>query len=127
MLSRRAMLKRITPLKRGAGFKPWRQSIEQAEWRRKYLASHQACQGPTYMRTDVGCTELQLLQRAKAAGRCLGIATELHEKKKRSRGGSPIDAANVVPLCRRCHEFTERYPVLATKLGLLIPSWQGQS
>jgi 5-methylcytosine-specific restriction endonuclease McrA len=47
-----------------------------------------------------------------------------HEKKKRSRGGSILDPANIAMLCRACHEFTEAEPELAEAEGWLTPSWK---
>lgn len=58
-----------------------------------------------------------------AASACKKRAVDLHEKRKRSRGGSITDPANILHLCRSCHEFTEREPAAATRAGMLIPSW----
>ncbi len=58
-----------------------------------------------------------------AASNCTVTAVDLHEKLKRSRGGSIIDPDNITACCRSCHEWTEREPRLATAVGLLTPTW----
>ena len=115
-------MKRSGPLKRRKGLdrvsKRRRPALTKAaRWRRKYLDEHSWCEiGPVLWSKE------QLVW----AGRCTLIATELHERIKRSRGGSTTDPENVIPTCRSCHEFTERYPKTATAYGLLAsnPDWR---
>lgn len=57
---------------------------------------------------------------------CRGArAVDVHERIKRSRGGSITDPnqAHMVTLCRPCHEMTEAEPAEATARRLLLPSW----
>ncbi|MFZ4431565.1 MAG: HNH endonuclease signature motif containing protein [Microthrixaceae bacterium] len=49
---------------------------------------------------------------------------DMHERKKRSRGGSVLDPANIALLCRPHHEWTETNPAEATLMGFLTPSWE---
>jgi len=58
-----------------------------------------------------------------AGANCQRFATEVHEIKKRSRGGSILDSDNCLALCHNCHRFTEDEPRLATLAGMLRPSW----
>jgi hypothetical protein len=84
---------------------------EERAWRRAYLNAHPRCViGPI----------LQTAGRPEAAN-CRGWASELHERVKRSRGGSPLDPANLLPTCRPCHEVTEAEVKVSTELGLLAP------
>ncbi len=46
-------------------------------------------------------------------------ATDVHEKLRRSAGGSITDDANVLALCRPCHEWVHHHPEAAMKRGLL--------
>lgn len=55
---------------------------------------------------------------------CRDPWVDMHEVKKRSRGGSPTDPDNIKCLCRRHHEWTEAEPAEATRLGFLKPSWE---
>ena len=56
-------------------------------------------------------------------GRC---ADDVHEPLTRGRGGSITDPANMVSLCRACHdEITFTEPAWAYDLGLLVHSWDG--
>ena len=55
---------------------------------------------------------------------CRAPWVDMHEVKKRSRGGSITDPENILCLCREHHEFTEAEPAKATEMGLLKPSWE---
>lgn len=55
---------------------------------------------------------------------CKAPWVDMHEVKKRSRGGSITDKSNILCLCREHHEFTEAEPAKATEMGLLKPSWE---
>ena len=50
---------------------------------------------------------------------CSGYATDIHEPLTRARGGSILDPANTVAICRVCHDWIHTHPVAATELGLL--------
>ena len=54
--------------------------------------------------------------------RCHGLAVELHEPLTRARGGSILDPANTVAICRSCHDWVHVNPAAATGLGLLVSS-----
>lgn len=57
---------------------------------------------------------------------CRGArAVDVHERLKRSRGGSITDPSHghMVTACRPCHDWTEREPALATARRMLLPSW----
>ena len=53
------------------------------------------------------------------AHRCNGLAIELHEPLTRARGGSILDPANTVAICRPCHDWVHAHPTAATAVGLL--------
>jgi len=44
---------------------------------------------------------------------------DLHEPLTRARGGSILDPANTVAVCRSCHDWIHDNPTAATDLGLL--------
>lgn len=57
---------------------------------------------------------------------CQGArAVDVHERLKRSRGGSITDErhGHMVTACRPCHDWTEREPAAATRARMLLPSW----
>ena len=59
-----------------------------------------------------------------AANRCLGRATEVHHRLKRSRSRAALlDPELCLTACRECHEFTEQQVAESTVLGLLLSSW----
>lgn len=45
-------------------------------------------------------------------------ATDVHELIRRSQGGSILDEANILAVCRKCHNRIGAYPQLAFDLGL---------
>ena len=50
---------------------------------------------------------------------CDGLAVDLHEPLTRARGGSILDPANTVAVCRACHDWIHDFPDAATSIGLL--------
>lgn len=53
--------------------------------------------------------------------RCTVRATQLHELRKRSAGGSILNRANCVQSCTECNTgFVENEPRLAQRLGLVV-------
>lgn len=52
--------------------------------------------------------------------RCFSArAVDGHERLSRARGGSITDPANIVQLCRRCHDWVTTHPAEATEQGWL--------
>ena len=51
---------------------------------------------------------------------CFGRAVDVHEPLTRARGGSILDPANAMAVCRRCHEQIHGHPREATERGFLI-------
>ena len=45
-------------------------------------------------------------------------ACDVHEKVRRSQGGSILDETNLLCVCRGCHRRIGNYPALAFELGL---------
>lgn len=133
-LQRKTPMKR-TAMKRSTRRMPWRsakrESIagERRDFVERILAERPHCEGPAYLRLLMrmeGLTDRERAIVVVALNDC-GLrrrSAEVHEKLKRSRGGSIIDDANVLALDRGCHQFTEDYPRLATLAGMLTPSWR---
>jgi hypothetical protein len=48
---------------------------------------------------------------------------DVHEKIRRSQGGSILDESNLLCVCRPCHRRIGNYPQLAFDLGLAEPGW----
>lgn len=53
---------------------------------------------------------------------CKRSSSDAHEIKTRARGGSILDEANIVMLCREDHRWVHDHPDLATLEGLLANS-----
>lgn len=56
---------------------------------------------------------------------CAGLACDAHEVLTRARGGSITDPANILLVCRPCHDWIGSSPVAAAALGLVRWSWEG--
>ena len=92
----------------------------------RILSERRGCEGLSHLRDivhTVGERDQRVVLDALRACNFLH-PSEVHEKRKRSRGGSITDDANVLALCRSCHAFTEAEPRLSTLAGMLTPSWQ---
>ena len=50
---------------------------------------------------------------------CRYHAADPHEKVRRSQGGSITDPANILLVCRECHNWIHANPAEAFRLGLL--------
>lgn len=64
----------------------------------------------------------KVCQAWRMGGVCSG-PYDAHEPLMRSRGGDPTDPDACILVCRRHHDAIHDFPTKATKLGLLIPSW----
>lgn len=55
---------------------------------------------------------------ARIKGVCTGQAEHPHELRRQGQGGSATDPANCLAVCAACHDFINRNPKRARKLGL---------
>lgn len=53
----------------------------------------------------------------------LGASCDVHELVRRSQGGSILDEANLMCVCRTCHTRIGDHPQLAFDLGLARHAW----
>lgn len=51
-------------------------------------------------------------------------SVDVHELVRRSQGGSILDEANLLAVCRECHRRIGDYPALAFSLGLAKHGWE---
>lgn len=56
---------------------------------------------------------------------CDRQATEVHEKLRRSAGGSITDDANVLAVCHWCHQWVHANPAMSLKKGWLVSRYDG--
>jgi nitrate/TMAO reductase-like tetraheme cytochrome c subunit len=65
-----------------------------------------------------------ILEQNPVCQRCHSArSVDVHELRSRARGGSITDPTNTVGLCRLCHEFITRNPLVAENEGWALPSW----
>lgn len=121
-LQRRTPLQARTGLERGTGLAPGK-PLE----RRARVAPRSAKRAADMVeRRALVASLLAARPRCEARWVCRGAkAVDVHERVKRSRGGSILDPtqAHMVTVCRACHEMTEAHPAEATRRRLLLPSW----
>lgn len=99
---------RIAPI----GRRKKREIKDTAAWRRRYLAQSPYCEiGP-------------VLTNHSVENDCTRTATCLHERKKRSQGGSLTDPVNLLRSCEFCNPFLEEIPEVAHGLGLTVYSYE---
>ena len=129
---KRTPLRRTTPLKRGgrlARRTPLRAmsrkrrevQVLRRQMVRDELARRELCEaGAVIYQYRLGAYGQPNADRLHAvAYRCGGLAVDLHEPLTRARGGSILDPANTVAVCRSCHDWIHDHPTAATKVGLL--------
>ncbi len=61
-----------------------------------------------------------------AANRCELRARDWHEVQTRGRGGSIVNVANRLWVCRRCHDWIGTHPALARLAGVVLNSWDDE-
>lgn len=100
--------KRISPL----GRRKKQEIKDTAEWRRQYLAQSPYCEiGP-------------VLTNHSVPNDCTITADALHERKKRSQGGSLTDPVNCLRACNSCNTRVEDLGEIARGLGLTVYSYE---
>ena len=115
---KRVPLRRTTPLKRG-GPLPRRTPLRAiSRKRRKVQVLRREMVRDELARREL-CEAGARITHAGHDARCQGLAVELHEPLTRARGGSILDPANTVAICRSCHDWIHVNPAAATALGLL--------
>lgn len=131
---KRTPLKRGKPLKRGGSLKrktrlapmsKKRRAISTQRQRmvRDELARRPRCEaGPMIWlhRSTIHRVDPKALTGRDLDTLCVGYSCELHEPLTRARGGSIIDPANTVAICRGCHDWVHANPHAAHAIGLLV-------
>lgn len=124
-MKRGGPLERRTPLVAKAPLKGGQPLARSATLKPRSAARERAYAAPDGRRTLVA----RLLRErpvCEVQALCRGArAVDVHERLKRSRGGSILDPvqAHMVTACRTCHDWTEREPAAATRARMLLPSW----
>lgn len=78
----------------------------------------------TYQRERIPLV-VRLLEERPICQRCWRQpSVDVHEVKTRARGGSITDEANLVCLCRACHDLITRDPEQAHRRGWVKHSWE---
>lgn len=70
----------------------------------------------------------QVAARDENCIRCGGIGTDVHHRKVRGMGGTKNEEvayglANLVLLCRECHNWAHQNPATAYESGYMVHSW----
>ena len=109
-------MKRSAHLKRHKGFKPRTTGLPRTS--AKQRAKNRArAPGNKRLRDEwVACE-------ARVVDICTGRAVDMHEALPRSAGGDPTDPANILNVCRPCHDWIGNHPAKAVGLGLHEFRW----
>lgn len=85
--------------------------------RSKVMRETRAPQVRELIESGVRCQVSPILERAGIRLlRCGGQITGLHERRKRSSGGSLVNPENTIPACSWCNGFIEDEPELVREL-----------
>lgn len=117
-------LTRRTPL-RPVSRKKARQRAAWAKTSRRVLAERPNCEGARLLITalrEFELTDDEYAALRRAFLRCPFSSQEVHHVVQRSLGGTDDDS-NLLALCRNDHAWAHEHIELATKVGLLRPSW----
>ena len=83
----------------------------QKRQKRRNAARYASARAEVFERSQGRCE-------AQVEGVCLGRGDQAHHKRRRSQGGQDTPA-NLLWICRACHDWCHRYPAQAKALGLL--------
>lgn len=87
-----------------------------SERRSRLMAEDRRPRIEAIVAAGVGCLIGPLLADAGFDGVCTARVEGLHERRKRSAGGSLVNPANLIPACNRCNGWVEGNPWLARDL-----------
>jgi hypothetical protein len=121
-LVRRTPLQRRTPLR---AMSPKRRKVNRLrkEMVRHELTKRPVCEaGPKIGSYRLERHGMEYAIRLAVGSPCTTRAVEIHEPLTRARGGSILDPANTVALCRVCHDWIHDHPEGAAAIGLLEAS-----
>ena len=129
-LKRSGKLRRSSSLRQTHGLRPGkapkpvsdRKAAERREAhdvRFKYLRDNPWCQIGEAMAASPDPKIRQLYRKT-----CRGRADAIHEKQKRSAGGSISDPANFASACNPCNDLMEDEPKVARSIGMVIWAWE---
>jgi len=110
---KRTPLHRRTPLRR-VSLKRQRLMQQRRMFVTDQLARRPDCEAGPLIRTGN-----EAVAGYGASTPCRRRAVDIHEPLTRARGGSILDPANTVAVCRGCHDWIHTHPESATRLGLL--------
>lgn len=122
-LARRTPLQAKTGLGRGSSRLETRKPLETRTRVKPRSAKREAAM---VERRALVADLLKRFPRCQIRWACQGAkAVDVHERLKRSRGGSIVDErhGHMVTACRACHDLTETQPAEATRRRMLLPSW----
>ena len=107
---------RKTPLKAGSGGLKRSRLRPRSEKREALYAEDRRPRIERLVADGVGCLIGPLLADARLGTQCSGRIEGLHERRKRSAGGSLVNPENLIPACNRCNGWVEDEPELARSL-----------
>jgi hypothetical protein len=121
-MKRGGPLRRNTPLKATQGLKRGGRLNPVSKKRQKLLAKRRQVIDEI-LKTRTMCEASTRIWNVDRAHRCFRIPWDVHEPLTRARGGSITDPANMMVVCRPCHDWIHTHPQLATQVGLLVSGY----
>jgi hypothetical protein len=115
---KRSPLKRYTPLKSASRLES-RTPLKQVSKKRAQENRQRSKIRAELMDRITSCQAGSIIAPRDPAHRCWRTPSDIHEPLTRARGGSITDPENMVVVCRSCHDWIHRNPLLALELHLL--------
>ena len=122
-MKRGGPLRRNTPLKSTQGLKRGGRLNPVSKKRARELAKRRKVIDEI-LKTRQLCEASHRIMRVDRTHRCFRIPFDVHEPLTRARGGSITDPANMMVVCRPCHDWIHGHPTLATQVGLLVSGYK---
>lgn len=123
---KRSPLERKTPLKRGTS-ELKRTPLKQVSKKRQELNRKRRTFVDEMLKDFRYCQVGVDIKSVDESHWCQVRSVDVHEIKTRARGGSIIDRANCLAICRSCHDWIHRNPKQATDLGFLESQWMSRN
>lgn len=117
---------RSAPLKRGDSELKRTPLRQRSDKRASFMRDTRAPEVARMAAAGDPCRVGLMLAREDVEHRCAGVVQGIHERRKRSAGGSLVNRANLVPCCNWCNGWIEDEPALARELfGCLLVVREG--
>lgn len=113
---KRSEIKRKTPMARGTSKLKRTKLKQRSETRQTFMKETRAPAVEALVASGETCQVGPILHAAHLFSPCVKQIGGLHERRKRSSGGSLVNPDNLLPACNPCNGYIEDQPRLVRRL-----------